>query len=68
MLRNKRLVTVIFLALFLVAGLSASHRRTALRSPVCRFMHFYEAAQTSDMTTWERILYSLAVATRSTDS
>ena len=60
----KRLATAGLLSLTLVTGLNAGRNRSELKAPVCRFIEFYVAAEKSDMSEWERIVYGLAVATK----
>jgi len=59
------------LAVLICLGLSATGwsagRSAAIQAPVCRFIDFYIAAERSEMTGLERVLYSLAVATKKPD-
>ena len=64
---KKRTLAVSCLALSLVSAVQAGRNRCTLQAPVCRFIDFYVAAEKSEMTGWERILYSLAVATKKAD-
>jgi hypothetical protein len=59
---KKRILSVILLTIAGVTALAASHNRTELAAPVCRFVGFYVSAERSDMTAWERVMYGLAVA------
>ena len=61
---KKRMLAVSCLALSLVSAVQAGRNRCTLQAPVCRFIEFYAAAEKSEMTGWERVLYSLAVATK----
>ena len=61
---KKKPIIVTCLALFLVTGMSAGHAGNGIKAPVCRFIHFYVAAEKSEMTVVERVLYSLAVAVK----
>ncbi len=61
---RKKTIAVTGLALFLVTGMSAGRAGNDIKAPVCRFMHFYVAAEQSEMNVVERVLYSLAVAVK----
>jgi hypothetical protein len=60
---KKKLAVPICLGLSAITGMSAG-RSAALHAPVCRFIDFYIAAERSEMTGLERILYSLASAAK----
>ena len=59
---KKRVLTVILVTITAVSGLAAAHSRSEITAPVCRFVGFYFAAEQSDMTVLERVMFALAVA------
>jgi len=63
---KKKVAVLICLGLSAVTGLSA-RRSAQIQAPVCRFIDFYIAAERSEMTVVERVLYSLAVAAKKPD-
>jgi hypothetical protein len=65
---KKKLAVLICLGLSAVTGLNAKRSRCDINSPVCRFIDFYIAAEQSEMTVAERVLYGLAVAVRTPDT
>ncbi len=64
---KRKLAVLICLGLSAVTGLSAG-RSASIQAPVCRFIDFYIAAQQSEMTVLERVIYSLAVAAKKPDT
>jgi hypothetical protein len=60
---KKRMAVLICLGLSAATGFSAG-RNAGIHAPVCRFIDFYIAAEKSEMSPLERVLYSLAVAVK----
>ncbi len=60
---KKKLAVLICLGFVAVTGLSAG-RSARIQAPVCRFIDFYVAAERSEMTGFERVLYGLAAAAK----
>jgi hypothetical protein len=60
---KKKMAVLICLGLSAATGFSAG-RNAGIHAPVCRFIDFYIAAEKSEMSPLERVLYSLAVAVK----